>query len=139
MGYVVCFDFFGAAAVDAGRFVLDQGVAKDAARDPWPLELIHHKGGCRADVGLGFKTESKDFCELAKRAHHGGIEVLAAHAETSAALNAFVAVDGGAVDLRIDVNRAHRADRNTVRARYAFVGIDQQRPASSTTSGFSLS
>ena len=56
--------------------------------------------------------------------------LLAQAVEAGVALHAFVAVDGGALDRGIDIDRAHRADVGAVAAGDAFIWIDLHRPDS---------
>ena len=124
-GDVVGLHFFRATAFNAGRFMRHAGIGERAADDTRPVQFIRLKAGGRADIGLGVEAQAHHLEYLAHGSHHGGIQMLLAEPVVAGiALDAFVAVDGGALDLRIDIDRAHRAHIRAVSARDAFIWIN---------------
>ena len=110
---------------DAGGFVRHARIGEGAAHHARPRQLLRLESGRRADVRLRIEAQPHHLEHLAHGAHHRRIQVLLAQAvEAGVALHAFVAVDGGALDDRVDIDRAHRADVRAIAAGNAFGWID---------------
>jgi len=85
--------------------------------------------GSKAVVGQTSGSGSKRMRKLAKvrrtnRTVAGGSTSLAQPVVAGIAFHTFVAVDGGALEHGIDIDRAHRADIGAVAAGDALLGID---------------
>src|SRR5687768_4226567 len=124
-GHVVGLHFLGATSFDTGRLMRDAWIREGAADDARPGQLVGLECGGRTDVRLRFEADAHRGKHLPHRAHQRRIEVLLAEAvEAGVALHAFVAVDGGALQHGVDIDRPHRADVGTVAAGDAFLRID---------------
>ena len=122
---VVGLHFFGAAAMHAGRFMRHARIGKRPAHNARPNQFIGLECGRGANVGLGIEAQAQHLKHLAHGAHQRRIQVFLAQAVVAGiAFHAFFAIDGGALDRRIDVDRAHRANVGAIAARHAFVRID---------------
>ena len=83
------------------------------------------EGGSGANVGFRVEPYAHHRKDLADDAHHDGVQVLLAQAVIAGiAFHAFVALDGGALNHRVDVNRLHRANVSAVTAGDAFLRVN---------------
>src|SRR5688572_19554082 len=122
---IVGLHFFRAASFDTGRLMRHAGIGKRPADDARPRELIGLERGGRADIGLWIEAEPQHLKNFACGAHDRRIQVLLAEPRVARiALDAFMAVDHGALDRGIDVDGAHGAHIGAVSARDALIGID---------------
>ena len=101
------------------------GIGKRAADYTWPGEFVRFEGGGGTDIWLGIETQARHLEKLADAADKCRIQVLSAKAvETGVAFDAFVLVNGGAIQCGIDIDGAHGADVNTISAGDTFIRID---------------
>jgi hypothetical protein len=100
-------------------------VGEGAAHHARPFQLVGLERGGGADIGLGLKADAEVGQRAAHEAHRGGRQYFFAQPVVAGiAFHAFIAVDGGALQFGVDVDRAHRADIGAVAAGDAFLGID---------------
>ena len=123
--HVVCLDFFGAAAFDAGRFVRHARIGKRPPHDARPHELVGLESGRRADVRLRIESHPHRLEHLPHESYQGRIQMLLAEpVKAGVALHALVAIHRGAADRGIDIDSSHRTHVRAVSASHAFVRID---------------
>ena len=122
---IVGLHFFRAAPVHAGRFMRNARIGEGPAHDARPCELVRLERGGRADIGFGIEAQAQRLKDFPHRAHERRIQMFLAQAvEAGIAFDALVAIDGGAVDVWVDVDRAHRTNVSAVAAGDAFFGVD---------------
>src|SRR5213593_4485733 len=134
LGDIVGFYLFGPAPVNARTLVCDLRVAKRAAHDARPGELIRCDGRGWANIRFGIKSQTEHFQQPANRPHKHRIELFHAHAaKARVALHALVRMDTGSIPDRINRDGAHRTDWDTITASNALLLIDQHEQPQSTT------
>ena len=133
-GDVVGFHFFRAASLDTGGLVRHARIRERAADDARPGQLIRLEGRGRTDVRLRLEANPHRGKHLPHRPHERRIQMFLAQAvEAGVALDTLVAVDGGALRRRVDVDGAHRAEpyvqlpQATQRRELIFMGICRRR------------
>src|SRR5262249_29214641 len=108
---VVGFDLFSAASFNAGGFVGHTWIGERTANHAWPYQFVRLKCRSGADIRLGIEAQTHHLENLAHRPNHRRVEMFLAQAvKAGITLHAFVGINGRALDFRVDVDGAHRAD-----------------------------
>jgi hypothetical protein len=131
---IICFDFFSSAAGDTCGLVLHQWIAEHPPGDSRPGQVFHDE--CAGWAYIGFRVESEPEYPgyFSDRANQSRIQVFLAHtAEARSTLHTLVVIDPGAMDRRVNINGAHRANGYAIRASHAFLRIDLHGAKYNTT------
>jgi hypothetical protein len=90
--------------------------------------MVGLESGCRTNIRFRIEAHASKLKYFTNRAHESRIQMLGAKAVIAGvALYALVALDGGALESRMNVNGSYRTDVNAITAGDTLIRIDLHR------------